>query len=204
MKKCKSCGKDHEGTFGSGKYCNRSCANKRTHSKETIEKIRKSQAVERPERQKRTTKTCPMCKETFWHLSSGIKIYCSKKCYNDDSTCKYRKPAPGGYRKGSGRGKSGWYSSPIAGEVFLDSSWERKYAEYLDENKINWKRNTTRFPYIINNKESYYIPDFYIVDEDTYIEIKGFKTKLDETKWTSLDNLKVLYGKDLKALDLDV
>jgi hypothetical protein len=33
------CGKEHEGTFGSGKFCSRSCANKRNHSIETREKI---------------------------------------------------------------------------------------------------------------------------------------------------------------------
>lgn len=40
--KCKTCGKIMTEKFGSGIYCCRSCANKRTHSEETKEKIRQS------------------------------------------------------------------------------------------------------------------------------------------------------------------
>jgi ribosomal protein L37AE/L43A len=39
---CKTCGKIMTEKFGSGIYCCRSCANKRTHSEETKEKIRQS------------------------------------------------------------------------------------------------------------------------------------------------------------------
>lgn len=38
-KKCLKCSKIHDGSFGSGKYCSRSCANSRTHSAETKNKI---------------------------------------------------------------------------------------------------------------------------------------------------------------------
>ena len=39
MTKCEKCGKIHDGSFGSGRFCSRSCANSRKHSKETKEKI---------------------------------------------------------------------------------------------------------------------------------------------------------------------
>ena len=39
---CENCGKEHDGTFGSGRFCSRSCANKRNHSKEEKEKITRS------------------------------------------------------------------------------------------------------------------------------------------------------------------
>ncbi len=38
---CK-CGNEHDGSFGSGKFCSRSCANSRTHSTETKKKISES------------------------------------------------------------------------------------------------------------------------------------------------------------------
>lgn len=41
MKVCEKCGKEHNGSFGSGKFCSRGCANTRVHSKETKEKISK-------------------------------------------------------------------------------------------------------------------------------------------------------------------
>ena len=40
--KCLSCNKDHNGLFGSGKYCSRACANRRSLSEETKNKISES------------------------------------------------------------------------------------------------------------------------------------------------------------------
>ena len=42
MKICERCGAEHDGSFGSGRFCSRSCANARTHSDETKEKIKSS------------------------------------------------------------------------------------------------------------------------------------------------------------------
>lgn len=39
---CERCGKQHDGSFGSGRFCSVQCANKREHSKETLEKVSKS------------------------------------------------------------------------------------------------------------------------------------------------------------------
>jgi len=39
---CKNCNKEHNGSFGSGKYCSRSCANSRDRSDETKRKISNS------------------------------------------------------------------------------------------------------------------------------------------------------------------
>ena len=40
--KCIKCSKDHTGSFGSGKYCSRACANSRTFTNEAIEKKRRA------------------------------------------------------------------------------------------------------------------------------------------------------------------
>lgn len=42
MKTCEICGKEHDGSYGSGRFCSRSCANKRIHSEETKQKIKDS------------------------------------------------------------------------------------------------------------------------------------------------------------------
>lgn len=39
---CEKCGKEHDGSFGSGRFCSESCAHARTHSDETKQKIRES------------------------------------------------------------------------------------------------------------------------------------------------------------------
>ena len=83
----------------------------------------------------------------------------------------------------------------------LHGSWELYYAIFLDKNNIKWVRNKKRFKYCFNNKYHYYTPDFYLPDEDLYIEIKGYKTEKDNYKWNQFPlKLKVLMYDDLKEL----
>lgn len=111
----------------------------------------------------------------------------------------------GGYKKGSGRGKGQWYVSPIAGKIYLDSSYEVEYAKYLDENNIKWKRNTDRFKYNFKNEEHDYIPDFYLIELNEYIETKGYKTDKDLAKWKKFPyKLTILMRKDLLKMGLKV
>lgn len=112
-------------------------------------------------------------------------------------------PNFGGYRIGSGRGKGCWYESPIAGRVYCDSTYQLFYSRWLDSQNVVWKRNKIKFPYIYNEKQHYYIPDFYIVNQDYYIETKGYKTDKDDAKWNQFPyKLKVLYQNDLKMLGM--
>jgi len=114
-------------------------------------------------------------------------------------------PDAGGYRKGGGRSKGCWHDSPIAGEVWLDSSYELAYAKRLDENNIKWERNTERFSYTYNGEKKKYIPDFYLVDENKYIEIKGFEIEKDRAKWSDFPHeLEVLKKKDLLKMGCDL
>ena len=91
--------------------------------------------------------------------------------------------------------------------IDLHGSQELKYAKYLTEQGINWVRPKNRFEYIFEDKIHYYIPDFYLIDYDTFIEIKGYKTFKDECKWEQFPkdkNLKVLMYEDLIGLGLDL
>lgn len=107
----------------------------------------------------------------------------------------------GGLREGSGRGLKQWYESPIAGKVYLRSSYEFEYVKYLDSKGILWRANKEKFPYIFQNKTFHYYPDFYLVKENVYVEIKGFKTERDKAKWSQFPlPLKVLFQKDLEEI----
>lgn len=109
----------------------------------------------------------------------------------------------GGYRIGGGRGKGCWYESPLAGKVYLDSTWELAYSKWLDKNMKKWKKNYIKFPYEFQGKLRYYIPDFYLIDSDEYIEIKGYKTEKDLEKWKSFPyKLTILMKEELKKLDI--
>lgn len=109
----------------------------------------------------------------------------------------------GGYRKGAGRGKKCWYESKIAGKTFLDSSYELILAKFFDSKSIKWKKNYNKFHYIFENKNKYYIPDFYLIDYDCYIETKGYFLEKDIAKWSYFPyKLILIFGEDLYNMGL--
>ena len=110
-------------------------------------------------------------------------------------------PSAGGLREGSGRGVKTWYNSPIAGRVYLRSTTELEYATYLDNSGIKWEANKDSFEYSFEGNKHQYYPDFYLVEENCYIEVKGFKTLRDEAKWSQFPHkLKILYSENIKEL----
>ena len=61
------------------------------------------------------------------------------------------------------------------------------------------------FPYMYRRKMFYYIPDFYLIDEDVYIEIKGYQRAKDSAKWRDFPyKLIVLKKQELLKLGLDI
>lgn len=96
------------------------------------------------------------------------------------------------------------YDSPIAGKIKVDGSWELKVCKYLDSINVKWKRNKKRFPYInLQNKKSTYAPDFFVDDWNSYIEVKGYETKLDACKWSQFTEKLIIWRKkDLQTLKI--
>ncbi len=100
------------------------------------------------------------------------------------------------------------FNSKFAGEVVLLGSWELAYANYLETNNIPWRRPTECFKYNFNKlKKGYgfYTPDFFLINDKIWIEIKGYQTDKDTAKWKDFpfpNQLKILREKDLKALNL--
>jgi len=199
--KCEKCNKQHDGTFGSGRFCSRSCANSRNWNESDNHKksisAKKSNAVKSVNKKRRVdriSKKCPMCNTDFEIRITESQTYCNKKCYLDDTELKYRTTGSGGYRKGSGRGKGGWYRG-----IWCDSTWELAYVIYCLDMKIKLKRNNRKFKYMFNNEEHYYIPDF-IVDEK-YVEVKGYISKQWNSKLKQFPvEIEVLYKEDLKEI----
>jgi hypothetical protein len=99
-----------------------------------------------------------------------------------------------------GRAKKYHYTSHIAGDVVLDGTWEVTVAKWFDAQQVIWKRNRTRFPYVhLNGKISTYLPDFVLEETNTYIEVKGYETKLDQCKWSQFPHkLTVLRRADIQ------
>lgn len=100
----------------------------------------------------------------------------------------------GGYRRGSGRGKKGWYKG-----YWCDSSWELAWIIYQLERGISFRRNEDKFEYTVDSVTHNYIPDFYV--DGGYVEIKGY----DCDKWQNKKEqfprkLTVLYEKDMTPI----
>lgn len=95
----------------------------------------------------------------------------------------------------NGRVKHCFYKS-----IKLDSSWELIVAKYLDSLNIKWIRNKNSFNYEWDNKIHKYFPDFYLVDYDYYIEVKGYERKRDLSKYNSLKNLIIIKNNEINKI----
>jgi len=155
------------------KFCTRKCSNKRSFSDETKSKISKSLKIS-PFRYQPHSKgeikliefTCQFCGElgfdSRYKKNRKYHLECSKKC-------------SGGIRKGSSRGKSGWYKG-----FWCDSSYELSYLIYSLENGIKIERNKEGFEYVHKNENHLFYPDFIV--EGKYVEIKNFRSELTDDK----------------------
>jgi len=89
--------------------------------------------------------------------------------------------------------------------VDLHGNWELQYAKWLDANNIKWIRCAESFTYFYEEKDRRYTPDFYLINSDEYIEIKGYMTDKDVAKWAQFPAnkcLKVLMKKELEDLKI--
>jgi len=72
--------------------------------------------------------------------------------------------------------KHHWYGKIIHGKwgkykgINMRSSYEIAYAKYLDKNNIKWQYESKTF----DLGYATYTPDFYLPNQDKYIEIKGY------------------------------
>jgi len=185
MKECPICKKEHLGEYGSGRFCSRSCSNTRTFSDESNLKKSLSNKGTIPWNKGKElrwlTSTCLYCGGSIRHLMS------SKRKYHNECWVK----TSGGLRKGSGRGKSGWYKG-----YWCDSRYELAWVIYQLEHNYPFERNKVEYEYEWDGKIKKYLPDF--IQNGVTIEIKGFINNQTQAKIDSVPNLKVLSKPDLK------
>lgn len=193
---CENCGKEHDGSYGSGRFCSKMCA-RGFSTKANREEINKkiSISLKNKEKDEKYISThykiynCKYCNKEFTILTTKCsRVYCSNECKEKwlKENVKW-----GGYRKGSGRGHKGHYKG-----FFLDSTWELAFLIYHLDNNSNIKRCDKKFEYEFNGEKHLYNPDFEI--DGIIYEIKGFKTNITEEKLKHLpETSKVLYYDDM-------
>lgn len=185
---CMQCLLDLPYNKRSNKFCSSSCAatfnnTGKIKSRDTKDNIsigvstsEKAKVANNKRKLSRVKLTCPICKISFIvRKCEGNKIYCNKNCYNTDIGGKFRRKAPGGFREGSGRAKTGYYQG-----IYCGSTYELAFLIWNLDNNIQIDRCKDSFDYEFENKNHKYYPDF-VIDNKIY-EIKGRISPVDFVK----------------------
>jgi hypothetical protein len=71
--------------------------------------------------------------------------------------------------------KSGWHKSWNGKSVYLRSSYEKEVAEILDAERVDYHVESLRIKYYDSSQKKFRIaiPDFYLPDSNTIIEVKS-------------------------------
>ena len=203
--KCEKCQGEHEGKYGSGRFCSSFCS-RGFSTKEKRSLINDKLKITNPKKIK-DFKDCSFCGNKFEKLRG--KKYCSKLC--SDKSQKGRPKIGnysnnGGMREGGGRSKQLSYVNWLNDSMKLNKE-EIEVAKILDILKLNWNRNNKGFRYLTkDNKLRKFYPDFYIKDLDLYLEYKGWLT--DEMRHKMKDcldrndiKLLIVVGKDSRYVN---
>lgn len=175
---CENCNKQHDGSYGSGRFCSSKCARgfstkakRKEINKKVSEKLTKEKLI----------KVCPECGKEFnpYANRSGIK-FCSNPCSlnNRLKRPEYRKALSKAQKKRcesieernrlrkigrkGGFGNKGYTKRGIR----FESNLEKKCFEHLDILGLKYEAHK-----IIPNSSK--VSDIYLVDFDLWIEIDG-------------------------------
>jgi hypothetical protein len=93
----------------------------------------------------------------------------------------------------------------------VQGTYELKYAQYLNENDIKWSRGKNINLRYKRNEDDIlrnYYPDFYLIDSNEYIEIKGYYSDADQKKMSLVKEqnaekkIQILFDDDLEKLGI--
>ncbi len=176
--KCATCFAPLDYKIRKNKFCSRSCAAVFNNKNKTVEsKEKRRQSLKQTLAAKDyypyvgiTLKMCKVCSKEYFVRSGRKRLCCSNQC----RSVIFSKTATDNKAMGGNKNTRayGWYTSKIAGRVWLESSYEYKVANYLDANNIKWIR-PGYLPYVIDGKQKRYYPDFYLIDRDLYLDPKN-------------------------------
>ena len=138
---------------------------------------------------------CVICGNSFTKkVNNGVIVRktCSKECYSKlISKLSTENPNCGGetnYKKYRYRG------------IWMDSTWERDLAEWMDFQRIIWERSRKKHMLWWTDKEDKrrYYPDFYLPQYNIYVDTKNpYLMKCDDNKIKSVikeNNVKIVCG----------
>lgn len=156
-------------------YCSHSCAASHTNqsrslSEETKEKIRvKTAPLLREYARSRKLANIPFTKVYFKNCVECDKIFTSttRQKQTCSNVCRSVWCSKHNFRQNKTRGKCGYFNG-----VWCASSWELAFVAYHTYLNSGIKRFDSSIPYVLNNKQKRYFPDFEI-NKELY-EVKGW------------------------------
>lgn len=163
---CKKCNTERWVRFKDINLNCKKCTLKKTDIKSDDYIIVEHKAGNRkPQKVKKLRDFCPTCKKDKGYIFNSLVGF-------DCSSCARKKS----YQKGTKINDNlkhirNYHNTPFQGEVCVRSSYESFYIEYLNQNRIPYYYEKER---LILSDESTYLPDFYLPESNTFIEIKGF------------------------------
>lgn len=218
--KCENCGKEHDGSFGSGRFCSDHCRHVYS-GKKTKKHVYNLSEYNANHRSPYGTWTCTICGEIFdtraslqkhrknihnfifgkssWNkgktketsdivkrISEKNKISMLGKSHQQTTETKEKLSEIRSLAidsNGGGFSDVKWYKiSNINNQEFtVRGTWELTIAELLNKHGILWIRNKT-LKYKLNGIKKTYNPDFYLVNSNEYIEVKGYYSDKDKQK----------------------
>lgn len=178
-KGCEKCGERFFPKKGLKRFCSMQCRNSRDWTDEVNEK--RSQTLSKSKPLKMYKHTCEYkgCQKTFETRRKNQK-YCNYSCaisQRMSSKAERKKMSAVAKRTGLGGCRNvcswGWYTSPFAGKVYLESSYEYEIARQLDEQGIEWTRPKPLKYQDEKGDTRRYFPDFYLVKANVYLDPKN-------------------------------
>lgn len=172
---------------------------------------------------------CIFCEKQFIALSTKNRKFCSKSCFQTNRRGKPHMSEVGKEKNSKSRqidwsrgvysnasvGKTKWHdhTKPCGEKIRLQGTWELKYAMWLDEHDIAYTahKGSLWYEHPISKKQKIYMPDFWLVDEQTYVDVKNdYLLKVDSEKINAVRKsnpnikLKIVSKTDLINLGIQI
>ena len=88
----------------------------------------------------------------------------------------------------------------IVDGIKLQGQWEVDFYLWAKEAGLNPQKPSKAFKYMWNGNRWYH-PDFYIESKDLYVEVKGYETDRDRSKWSQFpEKLCIIKEKEIKQI----
>lgn len=206
---CEFCGKEHDGSYGSGRFCCQSCSRRYSSLIKKDEKNRKiSKSLKGKYKKPDRINICEVCGKEFVSYrrrnTRTCSLECKKKLMSEisyfsnidwDTKSKLIKDSYESGKNYVAGGTTKWISYK---NIKVQGSYELRVCKILDKllelGKIyKWEYTKDRIPYIWKDGSRHtYLLDFKVYESENkfyYIESKGYIREHDEEKWEAAKSL---------------